>query len=175
VDTITIPTLVERLRRCNRAQLVAIVAITTPAMAAAGNPYHGRITQVTTATGLVNFTAAGGAAKHAGRRNEPPPRRSWGERLPGCPLATRTDSAGMVWHYLTFNIHQRTDTYFETDTLNRVPSSRLRRFMRQHETGRGRVKDFRLDRVAELRISGQVWAVLPLWPLLQQFLKGARL
>jgi hypothetical protein len=171
VNTVTIPGLVEILRRIKTAQLVGIVAVTRPAMSAAGNPFHGRITQVTRATGLVNFTAAGGANNAAGHRNPRPPGRSWGKRLPECPLATRTDSAGTVFHYLSFSVCQRSDVFFDTDTRRRIATEKLRPHLRHRgRMPRGAVKDFRLDRVAELRLAAQAWAVLPLWETLQQFL-----
>jgi hypothetical protein len=153
-----------------------------PTMRKEGNPWHGRVMKVVTAAGVLNARYSRVVNRQRVREGQPEDFRSkprqWGERQPDSPLVKFVDRAGRPKYYLDIKIQSRTDQFRDIATGAVVTKDLLDPFLRPpQKTRQGLVKriavrDFRIDRIAEIRIQGEVWQIRSGFARLQRLLKG---
>lgn len=154
----------ERLKGLRKKQFVSVTALTVPEMRTKGNPLAGRVRKIVYCSGAIN-----------GREKERRNRRSWGVYLEDSPLVEHAGADGVSRLYLDISVQHRIDAFCNTETGRRIPPRLVAPWLRAPERGRPKecrrsIRDFRCDRIAEFRINGQLWRIVPLWPELSRFL-----
>jgi len=174
--------LVNRLRRLDACTFISLRAVVVPTMRKEGNPWHGRVLKVVTAAGVLNARYSRVVNRQRLREGLPEDfrakSRQWGERQPDCPLVKFIDRQGRPKYYLDIKIQSRTDQFRDITSGAVVTKDLLEDFLRSPQKTRQGVnkriamRDFRIDRIAEIRIQGEVWQIRSGFARLQRLLKG---
>ena len=174
--------LLNRLLKVSDCTFISLRAVVKPTMRATGNPWHNRVLKVVTAAGTINVRYS--RAVNLQRRREAKPEdfkakeRSWGTKLPDCPVVQYEHEDGSKVFYLDFKIQSRVDQFYEKDTGRKITKDQLEPWLRPPQKTRQGVekriawRDFRIDRIVELKIKGDVWQVRSGVAKLDRLLKG---
>ena len=153
-------------------QFVGFTALTTPDMKKTLNPFFGTTVKISRVNGVVNWKYSSSVNKQLVREGKADAfkafPRTWGQRINNCPLVCHINEDG-VRLYVEVKVERRDVGYFDTETLERVPESALKKFLKpDSESRQGTEKtivlrDYRLDHIAEMTIAKETYRVLPLW------------
>jgi len=174
--------LLNRLRKVSDCTFISLRAVVAPTMTKTRNPFHDRVMKVVSAAGTINVRYSRAVNLQRGReglRTDFVAReRSWGTKLPNCPVIEYTHEDGETVYYLDIKIQARTDQYRLIETGRVVTKDQLEEWLRPPQMTRQGVekriawRDFRIDRIVELRIKGDVWQVRSGVAKLDRLLKG---
>jgi len=104
--------------------------------------------------------------------------RQWGDKLKDCPVIRFQTAAGRISYYLDIKIQSRCDQFREIETGRVITKDQLEEWLPSHSKTRQGVqkvialRDFRIDRIAEIKIKGEVWQVRSGFAKLTKLLKG---
>lgn len=174
--------LLNRLLKCSDCTFVSLRAVVKPTMRATGNPWHNRVLKVVTAAGTINARYSRMVNRQRTRENLPADfkakERSWGTKLRDCPVIEYEHEDGNKGYYLDIKIQSRVDQYRDIETGKLIPKDALEEWLRPPQKTRQGVekriamRDFRIDRIVELKIKGDVWQVRSGVAKLDRLLKG---
>jgi hypothetical protein len=174
--------LLNRLRKCSDCTFISLRAVVAPTMTKTGNPFHGRVLKLVSAAGTINVRYSRVVNLQRARESKPADfqakERSWGSKLPDCPIVEYTHKDGTTHYYLDFKIQARTDQYRDIETGRVITKDQLEEWLRPPQKTRQGVekriawRDFRIDRICEMRIQGDVWQVRSGMAKLERLLKG---
>ena len=156
---------------------IGMTAVTTPDMRTRNNPFAGRVVKISRVNGWINWRYAKAVNRQRVRENRPADfralQRPWGTRLKETPLVELGDRL-----YLDVKVQQRHVVFRDLITGQLIPTALLKPYLRppaknprQHLRREIILRDYRLDRVAELRINGEVWRPRKAWNRLQKLLR----
>lgn len=175
--------LLNRLRKTSDCTFISLRAVVSPTMSKTGNPFHGRVLKVVSAAGTINLRYARAVNLQRSREQKPADfkarERSWGTKLPDCPVVEYTHEDGATRFYLDFKIQSRVDQYREIETGRLITKDQLEPWLRPPQKTRQGVekriawRDFRIDRIVEMKIKGDVWQVRSGMAKLERLLKGS--
>ncbi|GAB5444348.1 MAG: hypothetical protein Fues2KO_46970 [Fuerstiella sp.] len=188
VQAITQRKLEQMLMATNRCQFISLASITDPDMRKRNNPYHGSVRKVTFARGVINWQyertvrrqqVREGQAESLADADFKAHARQWGSRIKHTPLVSHTAGAdGEQRLYLELKREAFTPHYFDRNTgqrLTDIQLAELDKFLREERPGRQPVakpvvlRDYRLDRIAELTMSGTRYTIAPAATELQTY------
>jgi hypothetical protein len=167
-------------------QFVGLTALTVPDMTKRGNQYFGKTVKISRVNGPINWrysSAVNAQLKREGKADAfkafP---RVWGQRINGCPLVCHIpeDDDGPRF-YLELKLERRDVGYFSTDTHERIPQNVIAPFLKSDSDSRQGtdrevlLRDYRLDHIAELRVSGEEYSIVPLWYEYQIYLPTSQI
>ena len=171
-----------RLKSVEDCTFISLRAIVKPTMRKEGNPFFGRVMKIVTAAGTINARYSRMVNRQRVREKLPADfkahERSWGEKFKGCPIVEHTNPAGLTTYYLDFKVQSRSDQYRDIETGRVVTKDQLEPWLRPpQKTRQGVVKrivmrDFRIDRIIEIRIKGEHWQIRSGLAKLDRLLKG---
>ncbi|MBK8583851.1 MAG: hypothetical protein IPL86_19180 [Flavobacteriales bacterium] len=174
--------LINRLKKTEECTFISLRAVVEPEMRKTCNPFHGRVLKVVTAAGSINFRYSRVVNSQRIREGKPADfkakMRQWGEKLDDCPLIKHVNAWGRVSYYLDIKIQSRVDQYRDIETGRLITKDQLLQWLPPHQKtrqGLNRVvslRDFRIDRIAEIKINGEVWQVRSGFAKLERLLKG---
>lgn len=161
------------LFKVSNCQFVGFTALTVPDMRKKGNPHFGHTVKITRVNGVINWRYSSAVKKQLEREGKTDPfqalPRTWGQRINNCPLVCHiTDDDGPQF-YLETKMEKRSWEYWDTDTQLLIPEAEIKPYIkpdapsRQGTAREVMLRDYRLDHLAELRMDGQDYRVLPLW------------
>ncbi len=174
--------LLNRLKKTDSCTFISLRAVIEPTMRKTENPFFGRVLKIVSAAGTLNARYTNAVNNQRIRENLKPDfkakQRQWGDKLPDCPVIRFVSAAGRVSYYLDIKIQSRSDQYRDIETGRVITKDQLEPWLPPHQKTRQGVRrvialrDFRIDRIAELRIYGDVWQVRSGIAKLNRLLKG---
>lgn len=177
---LTLRELQQQLTKVSAAQAIALTAVHEPEMRQRGNPYRGKVLKRSRVNGFINFRYQTTVRKQQKRELQPTDfvaaPRKWGQRVRGCPLVLHV--ADDLQLYIEVKIERVERLYFDAVTFAPIDEKQLAPYFKKKRPSRQKLnkpvelRDYRLDHVAEVRLSGQVWRVAPVSWLLES-LKGS--
>lgn len=174
--------LLNRLKKTADCTFISLRAVVEPTMRKTGNPYFGRVLKIVSAAGTINARYTNAVNNQRVRESLPATfkakPRQWGEKLKDCPVIRYETAAGRIRYYLDIKIQSRSDQYRDIETGAVITKDRLEEWLPPHQKTRQGVRkvvslrDFRIDRIAEIRIKGDLWQVRSGIAKLERLLKG---
>lgn len=172
VKRFTLAQLQAQLLKTSNPQPIGLTAIHEPAMRRTGNPFRGRVLKRSRVNGWINFEYNKAVRKQQIREHldpdfQPMP-RVWGQRVRGCPLVVHCDADAGLHLYLEVKLQTVERLYFDAHSHEPIEAKAIEPYLIKRRPGRQPVdyqvelRDYRLDRVAQLRIGRDVWEVAPM-------------
>lgn len=179
---LTVPQLQSRLLDLSGTTFVGLTAITDPEMVYRKNPFRGRVLKLCRVNGVLNWRYTPAVNRQRIREGKAADfkaeRRVWGARVERCPLVVYVEDE-IPRLYLEVKVEGFEAKYFDRESHEEISAETLKPYFPKRRPGRQKVskvvvlKDYRLDHVAEIRISKETWRVEPLWWRMQ-ILMGAK-
>jgi hypothetical protein len=159
-----------QLLKVSAPQPIGLTAIHEPAMRRTNNPFRGRVLKRSRVNGWINFEYKRTVRRQQVREHldpdfQPMP-RVWGQRVRDCPLVLHADETGLQL-YLEVKLQTVERLYFDSNTFEPIDAKSIAPFLikrrpsRQPVQNQIELRDYRLDRVAQLRIGRDTWEVAP--------------
>lgn len=174
--------LLNRLKKIDDCTFISLRAVIRPTMRKNGNPFFGSVLKVVTAAGSINFRYSRVVNRQRIREAKPADfkatERAWGTKLKDCPIVQHTNGEGITSYYLEFKIQSRCDQYRDIETGAVITKDQLAEWLPPHPTTRQglncvvAMRDFRIDRIVEIKIKGEVWQVRSGFAKLTRLLRG---
>ena len=172
--SLTLPQLRKRLQRVSQSMPIGMTSVTTPQMRKKNNPFFGHVAKITRSNGWINWRYAKAVNRQRIREHRPANfralHRTWGEKMQNTPLIRHNELL-----YLDVKVQQRHAMYVDLRTLTEIPWPQIKPFVRPpQKSTRQRLerdvilRDYHVENIAELRISGEVWRVRKCWNRLQK-------
>ena len=177
------PQFEKRLRGLTGVTPVGMTSVTHPAMRVRENPHRDRVVKITRTNAWIGANYTRQVNRQRVREELPDDflaiPRTWGKRIGPSPLVLLTTGNGRKLWYLDCRVVARVWTYRDLQTGAEIQESELARWLIPARPSRRQrlhrhivLRDYRLDRIAELRIAGEIWRPRKAWNLLQRLMRG---
>lgn len=175
--SLTLPQLQKRLQKIDSVTPIGMTSVTTPSMRVRGNPFRDRVLKITRTNAWIGANYTRQVNRQRVREDSPPDfqavPRTWGRRLWKSPLVLLTSGGGRKFWYLDCRVVARQWVFRDLHTGELIDEAQLAQWLvRSRPSRRQRLhrhvilRDYRIDRIAELRVGGEVWRPRKAWNLL---------